>query len=70
MSIKRLFKKNFFGGGMIHGHIMDAIQKKRKQVNLLESALKNQSRKHLLKIYPEQVISIIWEEKMAEFKEL
>lgn len=70
MSIKRLFKKNFFGGGMIQGHIMDAIQKKRKQVNLLESALKNQSRKHLLKIYPEQVISIIWEEKMAEFKEL
>ena len=30
MSIKRLFKKNFFGGGMIQGHIMDAIQKKKE----------------------------------------
>lgn len=30
MSIKRLFKKSFLGGGMIQGHIIDAIQKKKE----------------------------------------
>lgn len=30
MSIKRLFKKNFFGGNIVQGHIIDAIQKKKE----------------------------------------
>lgn len=30
MGIKRLFKKTFIGGGMLQGHIIDALQKKRE----------------------------------------
>lgn len=30
MGIKRLLKKSFIGGGMVQGHIIDALQKKKE----------------------------------------
>ena len=30
MGIKRFLKKNFIGGGMVQGHIIDALQKKKE----------------------------------------
>lgn len=46
------------------------FKRRKKLVNPLRNVSSNLSKKHLLKICQEQVISIIWVERMGESKEL